>query len=144
MDDLRTQCPHARLVEGVTVAHSGVVCGVMEADAARADSILEGSPVGVFIELGSDPSTIINLCCGQGEPLLSPDDLPSRPYGMGHYTGCPIFAADRELSALERTYAYERPEGKPANVPGWNDESNVIYSEEDPIRALEEVIADGR
>lgn len=98
-------CPHAEKVEGATPASAGVICGVMRDDQRRADSILEGAPVGVFISVKDDPSTLANLCCGQGEPVLSPDDLPNREFGQGHYSACPIYAAAQEIKAAERVFA---------------------------------------
>jgi hypothetical protein len=87
----------------------------MEADAARADPILEGAPTGVMISERDDPSTFLNFCTGTGEPLADPDDLTDRSYGDGHYTGCPIWAAGRELDALGRAFSPpergELPEG---------------------------------
>lgn len=108
-------CPEARFVEGATPADGGCVCGVMEHDQKRADPLLEGAPVGVFIRLAEDPSTYFNFCAGAGEPLADPDDLINRAFGMGHYTGCPIYAAARELDHLDRLF-------KPPERPDTSDE----------------------
>lgn len=108
-------CPHAKKVNGVIPGRSGVICGVMEADQARADSILEGAPVGVFISAGDDPSTWATLCTGQGDPVVDPDHLREREFGMGHYSGCPIFLASLQIAALERAFA---PKDRPATVAG--------------------------
>jgi len=118
-------CPHARPVQGATPEQGGCVCKVMEADQARADSILEGL-VPVFIRLADDPSTYFNLCAGQGEPVTTPEDLLTREFGDGHYTGCPVFAAQRELSNAERAFA---PEERAA--PG-------LSLQEQPVTASEE------
>lgn len=102
-------CPHARRVEGAAPGLGGVICGVMERDQQRADPILEGAPVGVFISEGDDPSTYMNLCTGQGAPVLDPDELPLREFGMGHYTACPIHVAGMEVTAAERLFAPSDP-----------------------------------
>lgn len=115
-DELTPVCPYARKVEGSTPGLGGVICGVMENDAKRADPILEGAPIGVFISAGDDPSTLANLCCGKGEPVLSPDDLPARPFGYGHYSACPVYAAGKEISEAERAFAPAAPE-----EPTWGD-----------------------
>lgn len=92
-----------------------MICGVMERDARRADPILEGAPVGVFISAREDPSTLRFLCCGRDAPSLSPDAEPVR-----HYTSCPVWAAGQELDAAERAFApASRPEpreGEEADV----------------------------
>lgn len=74
----------------------------MEFDAQRADPLLEGAPVGVFISKRDDPSTFVNFCAGQGEPLTDPDKMAERRMGEGHYTACPIWAAAQELTELDR------------------------------------------
>lgn len=98
-------CPNARRVEGATPALGGCVCTAMEADRAKADSVLEGAPVGVMIRVKDDPSTYFNLCAGQGQPVTTPEDLQDRGWGQGHYTGCPVYAATVELAAAERAFA---------------------------------------
>lgn len=100
-------CPFARKITGATPSEAGVVCGVMEADQARADPILEGAPIPVVIRAHSDPSTLMNFCCGRGEPVLSPDDLRFRELGQGHHTGCPVYVAGHEIRAVERAFAPE-------------------------------------
>lgn len=101
----------ARKVEGVTPGTGGVICGVLERDQQRADPILEGAPVSVFIQARTDPSMIENFCAGQGDPLTDPDQMANRRYGQGHYTGCPIWAAGVEINNAERAFApRERPE----------------------------------
>lgn len=140
VSDWEPVCPHARKVSGATPGDAGVICGVMERDQARADRILEGAPVGVFITVRDDPSTIANLCAGRGDPVLSPDDLPRRPFGMGHYSGCPIFAAELEVREAEaRVFAApDRSEAPPperrpggAPLPGFMDEGELEVSEDE-------------
>lgn len=72
----------------------------MEADQRRADSILEGAPVGVFITEREDPSTFHFLCCGTAAPSPHPDAEP-----VQHYTSCPIWAAGLEIKEAERAFA---------------------------------------
>jgi hypothetical protein len=87
----------------------------MESDAQRADPLLEGAPVGVFISKRDDPSTFLNFCAGQGEPLIDPDAMADRRMGEGHYTGCPIWAAAQEMNELD-SYLKQRlfaPEKRP-------------------------------
>lgn len=111
--EIRPVCPHARLVQGATPEDAGVICGAMEKDQARKDRILEGAPVGVFIRLRDDPSTLRNLCCGTAAP--SPD--PDTP--VAHYSSCPIYLADAEVSAAERMYA-------PQPAPGFAPDPQLI------------------
>jgi hypothetical protein len=118
-------CPAARMIEGATPAEGGVVCVIKEMDAGKADGILEGTPTGIVIRWGEDPMTLLNLCCGTGEPLVNPDDMADREVGQGHYTGCPIWAAAQEWNLVERLFEFERPEGAPKNVPGVTYETEI-------------------
>lgn len=102
------------------------MCGVMERDQARADPILEGAPVGVFISERDDPSTYHNLCAGAGAPVLSPDELPWRAFGQGHYSACPIFAAALEIRETERLFAPSVPGGAAA---AWGGELPITDAE---------------
>lgn len=111
-------CPGARQIEGATPADGGVVCVIKEMDAAKADQILEGSPTGIVIRWGEDPLTLLNFCCGQGEPLVSPDDMANREVGKGHYTGCPIWAAAEEWNLVERLYKLDDARTRPRAIPG--------------------------
>lgn len=109
-------CPGARQIEGASPEAGGVVCVIKEMDAEKADPILEGSPTGIVIRWGEDPMTLLNFCCGTGEPLVSPDDIVHREPGKGHYTGCPIWAAAQEWNLVERLYKLEG--AQPRDVPG--------------------------
>jgi hypothetical protein len=109
-------CPGARKIEGAVPAEGGVVCVIKEMDAEKADSILEGSPTGVVIRWGENPLTLLNFCCGTGEPMTDPDDMARREVGQGHYTGCPIWAAAQEWNLVERLYKLEG--AQPRDVPG--------------------------
>lgn len=105
--EIRPVCPHARAVQGVTPGDSGVICGAMERDQARADRILEGAPVGVYVKAREDPSTLFNFCCGTAPPSPHPDQV------VAHHTSCPIFAADREIADAERMYAMDTSGARP-------------------------------
>lgn len=105
---LRTTCPHARAVEGATPGTGGVVCGAMERDAARADRILEGAPVGVFLTVKDDPSTIQHFCCGTQAPSPNPDGEP-----VAHFSSCPVYLADGEIESAQRAFALKAPEETP-------------------------------
>lgn len=132
-------CPHARPIGGADAASAGVVCGAMERDQARADPILEGAPVGVVIQLKDDPSTLGNLCCGQGDPVPDPDHLRHRRFGDGHYTACPIFLADREIRQVEERLFGEMPDG-PRDVSETfanTGEQELTEDEEATVRWLE-------
>lgn len=124
--EIRPVCPHARLVEGATPGDGGVICGAMERDRARADHILEGAPVGVFVKLREDPSTLLNFCCGTAAPAPTPDQV------VAHHTSCPVFAADREIGEAERAFAL-RTEG--ARPEGWTEE---LFGESDALQAWQE------
>lgn len=130
----KPRCPEATFVEGASPAEGGCVCGVMERDQKRADPILEGAPVGIFIRIAEDPSTYFNLCAGQGDPLVSPDDLPNRSWGQGHYSGCPIYAASVELKELDRLFA---PEPTPETETG--EVSGAVVDDDEARRILEAI-----
>jgi hypothetical protein len=92
------RCPHGRLIERQGVPT--VVCGAMERDQARADRILEGSPVGVLVSARNDPTTFFGFCCGE-------DEAPNDPAAAledrirAHFSCCPVFLADREITSME-------------------------------------------
>lgn len=131
VEDQPVRCPHARAVAGATPGDGGCVCVVMERDQARADPILEGAPVGVFISKRDDPSTYFNLCAGAGEPVLSPDDLPDRRFGQGHFSACPIFAADKEIrEANARIFAPEARVEVDPEMPGVTFAGEEVSAEE--------------
>jgi hypothetical protein len=132
-------CPYARKQEGATPGDGGVICSVMEEDAKRADPILEGAPVGVFIRVREDPSTIANLCAGTGEPILDPDNPPPREFGKGHHTGCPIFCAGREIEqaqkAMERAFKAPDRDAHDGSVGGVADIGGLDVTADDLRRA---------
>lgn len=106
-------CPAARVVQGATLGDSGVICGVMEDDAKRADPILEGAPIGVFVRLCENPRTLARFCFGTAQPTPDPDVITD------HYTSCPVYAAGKEIHGMERAFAFEKPVGSPHSaVPG--------------------------
>lgn len=121
-DRIEPVCPYARKIGGATPRDGGVICTVMERDAQRADPILEGAPVGVYVKWADDPSILANLCYGQGEPLTNPDELATRDFGDGHYSGCPIYCAGREVefATAEGKRAFGAPE-----QPDLQDESSL-------------------
>lgn len=96
------------------------MCGAMERDAARADRILEGAPVGVFLSVKDDPSTILHFCCGTQAPSPDPDGEP-----VAHFSSCPVYLADHEIEQAERAFAMREPDS--AFVP----EPDLITNEQD-------------
>lgn len=103
----------------------------MERDQARADPMLEGAPVPVLIRIAEDPSTYFNFCAGQGEPLTDPDQMMQREWGEGHYTGCPVYAAAREMDHIsDRLFAPEREPEVDPDLPGVKMESGLATDEE--------------
>ncbi|HEX7088754.1 MAG TPA: hypothetical protein VF192_01390 [Longimicrobiales bacterium] len=100
----RPRCPAAEYVAGATINESGCRCRIMELDQARADPILEGAPVGVFISAREDPHTYFGFCAGDGQPTSDPDVVTN------HYTACPIYAAAKDWDVVERLFAPERPQ----------------------------------
>lgn len=82
-----------------------VVCGVKRDDAERGDTILEGSGTGVVVTARRDPSTYFGFCYGDGTPGHPDDDPPPC-----HYTGCPIWAAGKEIDTARRIWKFEKPE----------------------------------
>lgn len=122
----QAQCPAARVVQGATPAQCGVVCSVMEADSKRADPILEGAPIGVFISAKDDPTTLAAFCFGTAQPQPDPDVV------VAHYTSCPVWAAGREIEGAQRAFAMERV--KPAAVPGVGPEPDTLTQDEIEFR----------
>jgi hypothetical protein len=96
-------CPAARLIDHES--GPAVICGVKERDAARADSILEGVGTGIVVTARLDPSSFFGFCCGDGAPGHPDQDPPPR-----HYTGCPVWAAGREVDVAERIWKFEAPD----------------------------------
>lgn len=86
-----TVCPHARYVS-TEESDPKIVCGIKEADEARGDRILEGSPTGVIVSARDDPATFFGWCTGEGAPQLSPDGPLTQ-----HYSCCPIYGAGVEI-----------------------------------------------
>jgi hypothetical protein len=119
-------CPAARSFEGATPGDGGVVCTVMERDQARADSILEGSPIGVELRWRTDPSTLAAFCYGEGPPSSSED--PSQ-----HYTACPIWCAGKDIDLVER--AFSAPEARNPEVPGLELDPEAMTFHEKPWSA---------
>lgn len=103
-------CPHARYVS-TEPSDPRIICGVMERDQARADPVMEGSPVGVVVSARKDPSTFFGFCTAEGAPTTDPDRLAA------HYTACPIFAAEREWNAIERLFGeVRRPDPEASGI----------------------------
>lgn len=95
------QCPHGRLYEGAELMGGGVICGVMERDAQRADPILEGAPVGVNLTMRGDPSMVFGFCLGDDMPARHADEQRGDRIPR-HYTACPIYAADKEIEEASK------------------------------------------
>jgi hypothetical protein len=85
---LKPKCPAAEALAGPPMSGPSVVCRVMAAEDARADSILEGM-VGGRLITDLDQGTILRgFCCGPGLPRFTDTDKP-----RGHYTFCPVWEA---------------------------------------------------
>jgi hypothetical protein len=95
------QCPHGRLVHGATLLDGKVICGVMEADHARADRILEGAPIGVVLSMHEDPSMVFGFCLGDDAPATNADEQRGGRIPR-HYTACPIYAADKDIEEASK------------------------------------------
>lgn len=117
-------CPAARFVEGATNAEAGCVCTIMERDQARADRILEGAPVGVFVKASEDPHTYFNFCAGDGLPTTDPDVWTK------HYSSCPVYAASVEWNGMQRVFGEVKPRPN-LDVEGVEQEESRVFSEED-------------
>lgn len=104
MKDL-VRCPAAQPVEGSSPGNGGVTCAIMQHDQARADGILEGAPVGVFVSERDDLMQLVTFCCGDGPPLdeVEGDMTP-------HHTACPIFQAAQEWDGVTRLFPFVRGE----------------------------------
>lgn len=142
-------CPAAQPIRGATDAASGCVCGVMLNDSRRADSILEGAPIGVHIAALQDPSTLIRWCFGDGLPAVAPDRTP----WVAHYTTCPVWLAEKELGqAMDRVGGvFEDAETEatfdlvrmlesghlgPEDFPGWEPDAEADLSPREQAEIL--------
>jgi hypothetical protein len=114
------QCPHGQLVEGPSLMEGKVICGVMRADQERADSILEGAPIGVVLTMRDDPSMVFGFCLGDEAPVSHPDEQRGGRIPR-HYTACPIYAADKEIEQVSKRLFGEMATGDdrlPRNAEG--------------------------
>jgi hypothetical protein len=103
------RCWAATTVEGASPECSGVLCGVIALDRAKADGIgmspgqlaqaRSGGAGDVFLSIEKDPSTVERLCCGDGMPVIN--DL-SVGGNRESYTYCPVWQAEKERLAEGR------------------------------------------
>lgn len=111
--EMQPTCPHARRVEGAEPGAGGIICGVIEADENRADSILEGTHTGPFLRERDDPSMIAHLCCGTEPPSAHPDSEDA----SAHYTSCPYFRANVEIRLLGDGRTFAAPDTSDPGAP---------------------------
>jgi hypothetical protein len=146
-------CPAAVPIRGATDYASGCLCGVMLNDSRRADSILEGSPIGVHIAALTDPSTLIKWCFGDGLPQVDPD---ANAY-VASYTTCPVWLAEwevRHLASARVGGVFEDDEQEAAfdlvdalmtgDAPGWEEDPLEDLSARDQANLLLQSGAAGR
>lgn len=101
MAPLSPACPAvANVIEGATPERGGIVCGVLKQDDELRDHLLTGSALDPFYELRTDPSIVLNSCCGDALPVLTPGDDNRH----AHYTNCLVWQThiERERLARER------------------------------------------
>lgn len=104
-------------IAGPVGSGPSTVCGVMQREQGRIDSILEGIEKGVLNTLREDPSIVMNMCCGDALPVTGDGD-PEVEVRHAHYTNCEVWQAmrDQELATHAFTLAQERPQE--SSVPG--------------------------
>ena len=128
-------CPVGRKVEGAVPAEGGCVCRVMEMDQARADPILEGAPVGVFVTAKDDPHTFFGWCAGTAsmtggtDPRQTPDYDRDAPYD--HFSACPIFQAAEDWNLVERLFALDDSDAKREEALAEARERGLIAEDND-------------
>lgn len=113
-------CPAARPIAGACGADQGVVCVVMEHDhegepgiemsAAATGFVHHEATAGVYLNLRSDPSTVMKFCHGDALPVLDDGDVAG---GRASYTYCPTWEAEKARIAEGRSELLERPEPDP-------------------------------
>ncbi|MCA1571192.1 MAG: hypothetical protein LC798_12915 [Chloroflexi bacterium] len=92
---LEAHCPAASLLKAAD-GEPRVICGVMHNRFEVVDSILKGAARGVLLTMTDDPSSIQNLCCGRGLPVIDEPDV-----GHDSHTCCPLWRLDRQMSWAE-------------------------------------------
>lgn len=161
LDRLHAQggnCPAAVPVRGATDASSGCICGVMLNDSRRADTILEGAPIGVWIAAVENPSTLIKWCFGDGLPQVDPDGHAE----VAHYTTCPVWLAEYETRHIaeervggvylddeqEQTFdlvdALMEGRVEPGEFPGWEPDPEPDLTPREQAALLLQAGAPGR
>lgn len=88
----------------------GVVCRAMQQDIERADGTELGmnagefgylqheATSGVYLNLKSDPATVVGFCHGNGIPVLTDEDHLARD----HYSYCPVWQSEKKRIAEGR------------------------------------------
>lgn len=102
-------CPAAAPIAGACASQQGVVCRVMQRDheddpglnmsAAAAGFIHHEATGGVYLNLKSDPSTVVKFCHGDALPVLHDGEVAG---GRASYTYCPTWQAEKERIAEGR------------------------------------------
>lgn len=99
--------------EAATAVGDGVVCGVLKVDHELRDHILTGNALDPFVSIHTDPSTVLNFCCGTAlpvEPTVTaldrllhdiPDDPEDGATRHAHYTNCPVWQLHVERDRFE-------------------------------------------
>ena len=121
-------CPAALPIAGDRPGTCGVICRVMQLDRQKETGLdvnpqqlaiaREGGEGDVFLTIETDPSTVGNLCFGEGVPVLDERDIPGN---RDHYTYCPVWQADHARQDDGRDQLADRVADEPEKVSHWDD-----------------------
>lgn len=138
-------CPAAAKIAGACGSQEGVVCRVMQTahkddpglnmTAGQSGFIQNEADGGVYLNLKSDPSTVVKFCHGDALPVLHDG---THLGGRASYTYCPTWQAERARIEDGRKQLLEDPE--PESVAA----GVTVNPLEDPFQAhrdLEELAA---
>lgn len=137
-------CPAALRVDGACESNAGVVCRVIEQDLKRELGtgmtagqlgVMRESTGGVFLTMGSDPSTVMRFCFGDAVPVL--DNRGGK--GRDSYTYCPVWQAELERLWEGKDRLTKPVEPDPVSM-GVDDDgepvgAETVSSSEDPWAA---------
>lgn len=117
-------CPAALAIAGASDSQQGVICRVMQRDheddagvrmtAGQSGFIQHEATGGVYLNLKSDPSSVLGFCHGDALPVLSDDDEKS--LARASYTRCPVWEAEKDRIARGDGALYAEVEPEPVSM----------------------------
>jgi hypothetical protein len=111
-------CPAALAIRSATEAGRGVICRVMQSSATtdpglrtspRALEVLRASAGGVYLNLKTDPRSVLGFCYGDAVPVIAADDRT-----RASYTCCPVW--EKEKARIEAGRAALVVDAEPESV----------------------------